>query len=96
MRDIVDIAIEAPEDGTFEQASLSQLLAALGLGSPTKVNALQNEKLDHAAKVVAMCVPPDVMALIGLLLQSKRSGRTSAVARGKAAPAIKAKAGRQA
>jgi hypothetical protein len=53
-------------------------------------------KLRHAAKVVAMCVPAVVMALTGLALHSKNSGRTSAVARGKAAPAIKAKAGRQA
>jgi hypothetical protein len=35
------------------------------------------DKLDHAAKVVAMCVPLVVMALVGLLLQSKKSGRTS-------------------
>ena len=41
------------------------------------------DKLDHAAKVVAMYVPPVVMALLGLLLQSKKSGRASAVARGR-------------
>ena len=53
----------------------------------------QADKLDHAAKVVAMCVPPVVMALLGLLLQSKESGRTSAVARGKGTSAIKAQGG---
>ena len=40
------------------------------------------DKFDQAAKVVAVCVPPVVMAQVGLLLQSKKSGRTSAVARG--------------
>jgi hypothetical protein len=28
------------------------------------------DKLDHAAKVVAMCVPPVVLARVGLLLQT--------------------------
>jgi hypothetical protein len=50
------------------------------------------DKLDHAAKVVAMYVPPVVMALLGLLLQGKKSGRASAAARGKGTPAIKTKA----
>ena len=53
------------------------------------------DKLDCPAKVVAMGAPPVVMALLGLLLQSKKSGRTSAVARGKGTPVIKSKAGRQ-
>ena len=53
------------------------------------------DNLAHAAKVVAMCVSPVVMAQVGLLLQSKKSGRTSAVARGWSTPAINAKAGRQ-
>ena len=97
VRDIVDIAIEATED--LAPSNKRRFAASRGAGpsaSPLESNALQNEMLDHAAKVVAMCVPPDVMALIGLLLQSKRSARTSAVARGKAAPPIKSKTGRRA
>src|SRR6266511_1909050 len=50
-------------------------------------------ELRHAAKVVAVCVPPVVMAMTGLALLSGKSWRKSAVAHGNAAPMIRGQDG---
>ena len=36
-------------------------------------------KLEHAAKVVALCLPPVVMSLIGLAALSRKKGVTATV-----------------
>ena len=43
-------------------------------------------KLEHAAKVVALCLPPVVMSLIGLAVLSRKKG-TAVVAGKRSAPA---------
>lgn len=44
-------------------------------------------KLEHATKVVALCLPPVVMSLIGLAALSRRKGGAAVVAGKRSAPA---------
>jgi hypothetical protein len=44
-------------------------------------------KLEHATKVVALCVPPVVMSLIGLQALSRKKGRAVVVASKQSQPA---------
>jgi hypothetical protein len=43
--------------------------------------------LEHAAKVVALCLPPVVMSLIGLAALSRKKGRAGVVAGKQSQPA---------
>jgi hypothetical protein len=44
-------------------------------------------KMEHATKVVALCLPPVVMSLIGLAALSRTKGRAAVVAGQRSAPA---------
>ncbi|MGZ9093139.1 MAG: hypothetical protein ACXW3T_16570 [Rhodoplanes sp.] len=44
------------------------------------------DKLAHAAKVVALCLPPVVMSLIGLAALSRKKGGSMVAARKQPAP----------
>jgi hypothetical protein len=60
-------------------------------GLPTGGVKLEMQKIDkfaHAAKVVALCLPPVVMSLIGLAALSRRKGG-AAVAGGKASGGVR-------
>jgi hypothetical protein len=48
------------------------------------------DKFAHAAKVVALCLPPVVMSLIGLAALSRRKGGVGVVTGKKPAPALSA------
>jgi hypothetical protein len=57
----------------------------------TQSNAADRQagKLAHAAKVIALCLPPVVMSLIGLAAQSRKKGGT--VAGRKISPGVRSK-----
>jgi hypothetical protein len=48
------------------------------------------DRLAHAAKVVALCLPPVVMSLIGLAALSRKEGGAAVVAGKKPAPTLSA------
>jgi hypothetical protein len=48
------------------------------------------DKLAHAAKVIALCLPPVVMSLIGLAAMSRRKGG-AVVAGRKTSPGLRSK-----
>jgi hypothetical protein len=44
-------------------------------------------KLEHATKVIALCLPPMLMSLIGLATLSRKKGRAAVVAGKQSRPA---------
>ena len=47
-------------------------------------------KLEHAAKVIALCLPPVIMSLIGLAALSRKKGGTIVAGR-KTLPGVRSK-----